>query len=196
MLRKQFRISLFVFVLMTLITGVAYPLLVTGIAQLLFPFQANGSIITSGGAPVGSALIGQTFAHPKYFFGRPSATLPAYNGGASGGSNLGPLNPAYLDGVRERVRALRAHDAGDPRPVPVDLVTASGSGLDPHISVASAMYQVPGIAKERGLPEDSVRSIVLRHRRGRRLGFFGGETVNVLMLNLALDEIGREAEDR
>jgi potassium-transporting ATPase KdpC subunit len=196
MLKKHFRISIILFGALTLIAGIAYPFLVTGIAQVLFPFQANGSIIVSNGQPVGSALIGQSFTNPKYFFGRPSASSPSYNAGASAGSNLGPLNPSYLRSVRDRMQELQLADSGSRAPVPVDLVTASGSGLDPHISVAAALYQVPRVARLRGVPEDSIRALVNAHRLGRQMGFLGEERVNVLRLNLALDGVRTGPEDR
>jgi K+-transporting ATPase ATPase C chain len=182
------RPALMSLLLLTLITGVAYPLLVTGLAQLVFPYQANGSLIVRDGKVVGSALIGQLFDDPKYFWGRPSATRPyAYNAGSSSGSNLGPTNPAQITAVQGRVDALRAADPDNKAPVPVDLVTASGSGLDPHISPAAALYQVPRVARERKLPPDAVRALVEQHTEGRQLGFLGEPRVNVLALNLALD---------
>jgi K+-transporting ATPase ATPase C chain len=174
--------------LLTLITGVAYPLLVTGIAQMVFPFQANGSLIVKDGKVVGSALIGQPFDDPRYFWGRPSATNPfAYNAGASSGSNLSPTNPALISAVQGRVDALRAADPGNTAPVPVDLVTASGSGLDPHISPAAALYQASRVARARNLAPDAVRALVERHTERRFLGVLGELRVNVLALNLGLD---------
>src|SRR6185369_7794763 len=174
----------------TLITGVAYPLVVTGAAQALFPAQAAGSLIVKDGKPVGSALIGQNFSDPKNFWGRPSATSPMpYNGGSSGGSNQGPLNPALKDAVKSRIEVLRAADPGNTAPVPVDLVTASASGLDPHISPPAARYQVARVAKARGVPADQVQALVDRHTRGPLLGFLGEPYINVLELNLALDTL-------
>ena len=182
------RPALTTLLLFTLVTGVAYPLLVTGIAQAVFPSQANGSLIVKEGTVVGSALIGQPFDDPKYFWARPSATSPfAYNASASAGSNLSPTNPALVSAVQGRVDALRAVDPGNTAPVPVDLVTASASGLDPHISPAAALYQVSRVARERKLSPDAVRAIVERHVEGRFLGLLGEPRVNVLALNLALD---------
>jgi K+-transporting ATPase ATPase C chain len=174
-------------VALTLVTGVAYPLLVTGAAQAVFPNQAAGSLIERDGKPVGSVLIGQSFTDPKFFWGRPSATAPTpYNAGASGGSNLGPLNPALVDAVKGRIEALRAADAGNTAPVPVDLVTASASGLDPHISPAAARYQTARVARLRGLPVEKVQSLVEQHTQTPLLGMLGEPRVNVLQLNLAL----------
>jgi potassium-transporting ATPase KdpC subunit len=172
----------------TLITGIAYPLVVTGIAQVIFPFKANGSLIVKDGKVVGSALIGQVFDEPKYFWGRPSATSPfGYNAASSSGSNLSPTNPDLIKAVQGRVEALRAADPGNTASVPVDLVTASGSGLDPHISPAAALYQVSRVARERKLAPDAVRALVERNTDGRFLGLLGEPRVNVLTLNLALD---------
>jgi K+-transporting ATPase ATPase C chain len=181
------RPALVVFVLLTLITGLAYPLLVTGVAQAAFRDAANGSLIVRDGKVIGSRLIGQAFSDPGYFWSRPSATSPmAHNGGASSGSNLGPLNPALHDAVKARIEALRAADPGNSAPVPIDLVTTSASGLDPHISRAAADYQAARVAKARGMPEADVRALIERHTEMPLLGFIGEPRVNVLELNLAL----------
>ena len=174
--------------LFTLLAGLAYPLIVTGIAQLVFPHQANGSLILKNGQVVGSELIGQQFSDPKYFWGRLSATSPnPYNAAASSGSNYGPTNPALLDEVKARIAALKAADPGNTQPIPVDLVTSSGSGLDPNVSVAAALYQLPRVARLRGLSESTVRQLVDQYTTGRTSGFLGEPRVNVLKLNLALD---------
>jgi len=181
---------LVLFVALSLITGLVYPLVVTGLARSLFPWQAGGSLILQDGKPVGSALIGQNFADPGHFWGRLSATTPMpYNATSSGGSNLGPLNPALLDAVKARIEALRAADPGNTAPVPVDLVTASGSGLDPDISPAAARYQVARVARARGLDAGRVQALVAAHTEGRVWGFIGEPRVNVLRLNLALDTL-------
>jgi len=193
---SQLRPAFFMLLILTVITGVIYPLLVTGIAQVVFPNQANGSIIMSNGKAIGSKLIGQQFDDPKYFWGRISATgdfpYNAFNAETltgSSGSNYGPLNPALLDSVQKRIDALKAADPENTLPIPVDLVTASGSGLDPQISVASALYQIHRVATARGLSEADVRSLVDKYTEGRQFGFLGEPRVNVLMLNLALDAI-------
>ena len=181
------RPALVLFAWLTLVTGVAYPLAVTAAAQLAFPVQANGSRITRNGTLLGSSLIGQPFAEPRYFWSRPSATTPAYNAAASSGSNLGPRNPALLEAVKQRVAALRAADPENRAPVPIDLVTASGSGLDPHISPDAAEYQLARVARARGLSADQVREVVAAATHGRTFGIFGEPRVNVLEVNLALD---------
>jgi K+-transporting ATPase ATPase C chain len=184
------RPAIVLFVLLTLLTGIVYPLLVTVLARLLFPAEAAGSLIQRDGRAVGSSLIGQNFADPGHFWGRPSATTPQpYNGTASNASNLGPLNAALTDAVKERIAALRAADSGNPAPIPVDLVTASGSGLDPHISVAAADYQAVRVARVRALPLPRVQALIAAHTAGRLLGVIGEPRVNVLELNLALDAL-------
>ena len=186
-MKNQLRPALTIFALLTVITGVIYPLAVTGISQALFPYQTNGSLIMVDGKAIGSELIGQQFDDPKYFWGRPSAT--GYNAAASSGSNYGPMNPALMDMVQARIDALNAADPENTLPIPVDLVTASGSGLDPHISVAAALYQVHRVASARGLNEADVQSLVEKYTEGRQFGFLGEPRVNVLLLNLALDGI-------
>ena len=191
-MKTLIRPAVSLFVLLTVITGIAYPLVVTGVAQLVFPAQADGSLLERDGKPVGSSLIGQSFSDPKYFWSRPSATGPfAYNAGNSGGSNQGPLNPALTDAVKARVEALKAADPGNNAPVPVDLVTASASGLDPHISPAAAEYQAARVARVRGLAPEVVKSLIARHTEGRTLGVLGEPRVNVLELNLELDRTAR-----
>lgn len=185
---QTLRPALALFVLLSVVTGLVYPFAVTGVAQLLFPWQANGSLVMRDGKPVGSALIGQQFADPGHFWGRPSATAPQpYNAAASTGSNLGPLNPALVEAAQARIAALRAADPGNAAPVPVDLVTASGSGLDPDISLAAARYQAPRVARVRGLPPAQITAQIERHARRPWLGILGEPRVNVLALNLALD---------
>ena len=187
-MKTLIRPALTLFILLSLITGLIYPLLVTGIGQALFPKQAAGSLIERDGKRVGSRLIGQNFTDPKYFWGRPSATGPyPNNAAASSGSNLGPLNPALKEAVEGRVKALRDADPGNADPVPVDLVTASASGLDPHISPAAADYQVTRVARARGLAPETVRNLVVQQTEDRQWGIFGEPRVNVLELNLALD---------
>ncbi|TRZ99189.1 MAG: potassium-transporting ATPase subunit KdpC [Nitrospiraceae bacterium] len=192
-MRTQLRPALVSLVALTLITGLLYPLVITGLAQMLFPRQANGSLILIDGKIVGSSLIGQPFDTPKYFWGRLSATSPfPYNAAASSGSNLGPTNDALMKAVQARIDALKAADPDNPLPLPVDLVTASASGLDPHISPAAAEYQIRRIARVRGLDETVVRRLVAQHSEGRQLGVLGEPRVNVLTLNLALDSHVKE----
>jgi len=187
-MKNTLRPALVLLLLLTLLTGVAYPLLVTGLAQTLFPAQAHGSLIVRDGKVVGSALIGQHFTDPAHFWGRPSATSPtAYNAAASGGSNLGPMNPALTDAVRARVAALRAADPSNLAAVPVDLVTASASGLDPHISLAAAQYQLTRVAAARKLSTQAVQALIDQATQRPLLGLLGEPVVNVLQLNLALD---------
>jgi potassium-transporting ATPase KdpC subunit len=187
---RLIRNAISMLVVMTVITGVAYPLLATGVAQVLFPHQANGSLIVRDGKPIGSELIGQSFDDPKYFWGRPSATTPQpYNSTASNGSNLGPTNPALHDAVQQRIDALHKADPGNNAPVPADLVTASGSGLDPEISPAAAQYQITRVARARNLSADQLQQLVAKYTQGRQLGLLGEPRVNVLELNLALDQL-------
>lgn len=189
---RLIRQSLVILVLMSAITGIMYPLLVTGIAQWLFPRQANGSLIVKNGQAVGSQLIGQPFSDPGYFWPRLSATTPvAYNAASSSGSNLGPLNPALAENVKKQATALRASDPAGRSSVPVDLVTASGSGLDPDISPAAAEYQIARVAKARHIAEQQVRDLVAQNTQPRQLGILGEPRVNVLGLNLALDDLRR-----
>jgi potassium-transporting ATPase KdpC subunit len=185
---REFKPALILLLLFTVITGLVYPLLVTGLAQALFSHRANGSLIERDGKGVGSQLIGMPFSSPKYFWPRPSATSPyPYNASASAGSNQGPTNPALTDAVTARIKALRDADPGNTAPVPVDLVTASGSGLDPQISPAAAKYQVNRVARARGLDAAAVQALVDQYTAGRQLGILGEPRVNVLELNLALD---------
>ena len=184
------RPAVVLFVLLTVLTGVLYPLVVTGVARALFPAGSTGSILERDGRIVGSSLIGQSFTKARYFWSRPSATTPKpYNATASNGSNLGPLNPALADAVKARIAALRAADPGNAAPIPADLVTASASGLDPHISLAAADYQAARVARERGLQVGRVRALIAAHQEGRLLGLLGEPRVNVLELNLALDAL-------
>ena len=187
---SQLMPALRMLVVLTVLTGLVYPLLVTGVARLAFPHQAGGSLIVVGDKTVGSELIGQPFDDPKYFWSRPSATSPQpYNGAASSGSNQGARNPALADAVKDRIKALRDADPGNEAPVPVDLVTASASGLDPHISVAAANYQASRVAKVRGIPAERIQTLIGQHTDGRTFGALGEPRVNVLGLNAALDQI-------
>jgi potassium-transporting ATPase KdpC subunit len=189
---KQLKQAFLLLVALSLLTGVIYPLVITGIAQVVFPEQANGSLIYRDGKPVGSSLIGQSFTDPQYFWGRPSATSPMpYNAESSTGSNLGPTNPDLVKTVEERIAALKKADPGNDMPIPVDLVTSSASGLDPHISPAAAEYQVRRVAKARGMDENAVRQLVAKHTEGRTLGLLGEPRVHVVELNLDLDQMGR-----
>ncbi len=183
----QLRTSCLMLLTLTILTGVIYPLAVTGVAQVVFPTQANGSLLKIDGRDAGSELIGQSFTQPKYFWGRLSATGPRpYNAEASSGSNFGPLHPELKAAAEKRISALTA-DGTPATSIPVDLVTSSGSGLDPHISPAAAEFQVPRVAKARGLSEDQVRAVIAAHTLGRQFGVLGERGVNVLQLNLALD---------
>jgi len=188
-MKTLIRPAITLFVLLSAITGIVYPLAVTGISQAVFPDAAAGSLVVKDGKPVGSTLIGQNFAEPKYFWGRPSATSPQpYNGTASSGSNQGPLNPALVDAVKGRVDVPMAADPDNKLPIPADLVTASASGLDPHISPAAARYQIARVARARNLSQARVAAVIDAHTDGRQLGLFGETRVNVLLLNLALDD--------
>jgi K+-transporting ATPase ATPase C chain len=184
------KVALRLLFVLTVLTGAIYPLLFTGLAQIVFPGRANGTLIQQDGQAIGSQVIGQPFDDPRYFWGRPSATSPfPYNAAASAGSNLGPASATLHERIRQRVATLRASDPGNTSPIPVDLVTASASGLDPHISVAAARYQVPRIARLRNIPADTLLALVAQHTAGRTLGFLGEPRVNVLALNLALDRV-------
>jgi potassium-transporting ATPase KdpC subunit len=184
----QLRPAIMLTVMVTVVTGLCYPLAITGLAQVLFPHQANGSLIVDNGKVMGSELIGQPFADPSHFWSRPSATSPqAYNAASSSGSNLAPTNQALVDQVKQNVAALRQADPGNTAPVPIDLVTNSASGLDPDISVAAALYQVPRVARVRKLPVETVRNLVAQYTEGRQFGILGEPRVNVLELNRALE---------
>ena len=187
---KELKTSCVMLLAFTLLTGIAYPLAMTGVAQVVFPGRANGSLIVQDGRAVGSGLIGQPFDGPEFFWGRPSATGPyPYNAASSSGSNLAVSNPAHIDAIHRRVAKLRESGIPDNVPIPIDLVTASGSGLDPHISRAAADIQVARVARARGFGEDAVRQLVQKHTEGRQLGIFGEPVVNVLRLNLALNQV-------
>jgi potassium-transporting ATPase KdpC subunit len=189
---KQTRQAFLLLAVFTLLTGVLYPLAITGIARIVFPEQADGSLIYRNGKAVGSSLVGQPFSDPKYFWSRPSATTPMpYNAESSSGSNLGPTNSDLMKAVAERIAVLKKAGPSNDKPIPVDLVTASASGLDPHISPAAAEYQVGRVAKARGLDAKIVRQLVARHTEGRTLGLLGEPRVNVVELNLDLDDEGR-----
>ena len=192
MFQKQLKSAFLVFLFLTVVTGIIYPFVITAIAQIFFRHQANGCIISKDGKPIGSSLIGQSFEDPKYFWGRLSATSPAaFNASASSGSNLGPLSAALRQNVEARVKSLQNADPENSNPIPVDLVTASASGLDPHISIAAALYQVPRVARLRGIPQDKVAEIVRQNTQGRLLGVIGEPVVSVLQLNVALDKYER-----
>jgi K+-transporting ATPase ATPase C chain len=188
---KHLKPALILFLALSVLTGVVYPLVVTVLAQAIFPEEANGSLLTDKkGKVVGSELIGQQFSEPKYFWGRPSATSPnAYNAAASSGSNFGTNNPALVDAVKARIEALKAVDVDNKAPIPVDLITASGSGLDPHISIAAANYQINRVAKARHVSQEKIRALVQENTESRQLGFLGEPRVNVLKLNVALDTL-------
>ena len=191
-MKNTLRPAVMLFLILSVITGIAYPLLVTAIAQTAFPDQANGSLIATEGKLAGSRLIGQNFSDPRYFWGRPSATAPMpYNAAASGGSNLGPLNPALKEAVKARIDALKAADPDNTAPIPADLVTASASGLDPEISIAAADYQIARVARARHLDPAQVKALVANHTEDRQWGIFGAPRINVLALNLALDGVAK-----
>ncbi|MDD5686482.1 MAG: potassium-transporting ATPase subunit KdpC [Elusimicrobia bacterium] len=189
MFRKQLKPAILIFIILTIITGILYPLFITGIAKVFFLKQSNGSLIYKNGKPVGSSLIGQTFDDPKYFWDRISATSSfPDNAASSSGSNLGPSNPVLIEMVKIRIKALKSADPNNINSIPVDLVTSSASGLDPHISIAAVNYQIPRVARVRRLPQDTIKTIVREYTSGRFLGLIGEPAVNVLELNLALDE--------
>jgi len=188
MFLKHFRTSLILVIALTILTGVVYPVAVTGVSAFLFPSKSRGSLIIEKGQILGSELIGQQFSDPKYFWSRLSATTPyPYNSAASTGSNYGPLNPALFDAAKKRIQDLKSADPQNSQPIPVDLVTASGSGLDPHISIGAALYQIPRVAKARNVKDEQIRLLVDQFTEGRQWGFLGEPRVNVLKLNLALD---------
>jgi len=188
MFKGQIKQAILIFIVLSIITGIIYPCLITGIAQVFFLNQANGSLIYRSGKPIGSVLIGQAFDDPKYFWGRISATSPvSFNAASSSGSNLGPSNPVLLEAVKARIKALRIADPDNTIPIPVDLVTSSASGLDPHISLAAAYYQAARIARLRGLSQDSIKILITKHTSGRLFGLIGEPVINVLGLNLELD---------
>jgi K+-transporting ATPase ATPase C chain len=190
MYREQIKPAVMTFFLLTIITGIIYPLLVTGIARGFFHEKADGSLIYRSGTPVGSTLIGQPFDDPRYFRGRPSATSPVpYNAASSSGSNFGPLNPSFGNAVKSRIAAIQSGDPNNKNPIPVDLISSSASGLDPHISLAGAYYQIPRVARLRGLSENTVRTVVRQHTSDRFLGLIGEPVVHVLEVNLALDDL-------
>jgi K+-transporting ATPase ATPase C chain len=196
-MKTLLRPAVSLFILLTAVTGVVYPLAVTGLAKVAFPEAADGSLIVKDGKPVGSSLIGQNFSDPKYFWGRPSATSPQpYNASASSGSNQGPLNPALVDAVKGRIDALKAANPDNKLPIPADLVNASASGLDPHISPEAAAYQVARVASQRHLPPADIKALVSQHTEGRQWGVFGEPRVNVLQLNIALDSLHHRGETR
>lgn len=189
-MREQIRSAILMFVILSLLTGIFYPAFITGAVYIFFPHQATGSMLYQNNKLLGSALIGQEFTDPKYFWGRISETSPvAYNSSSSSGSNLGPSNPALIERVKARIRTLKEFDPNNTNPVPIDLVTSSASGLDPHISIAGAYYQIPRVARMRGLTEDTVKAIVNKHTNSRIFGLIGEPIVNVLELNLELDSI-------
>lgn len=189
MFKEQIKPAVLIFAILTVITGIAYPLFITGASRILFHAKANGSLIYRDGKAIGSNLIGQQFDDPKYFWGRLSATSPTqYNAASSSGSNIGPANPALIEAVKARIQALRSADPDNKYPIPVDLVTSSASGLDPHISVAAAYYQIPRVARARGMSQKEVMSIVSRHSSSRVSALIGAPVMNVLEVNLELDE--------
>ena len=187
MFREYFRPAILSLFILTIVTGIVYPLFITGIAQTLFPAQANGSLICQDGKIMGSSFIGQPFDDPKYLWGRISATTPQYNASSSSGSNIGPSNPALIDEIRARIKALKDADPDNTNPIPVDLVTSSASGLDPHISLAAAYYQTHRISRKRGLPESVIKEMIRKNTSGRFMGLLGEPVVNVLKVNLDLD---------